>query len=273
MNSIHCWSTYINTDELVGNFQSRTKQRTEPHKIPTQKFEKMRWLIFLLFVCVNLLAFTEADPQFENPYYYQNYPAAYQNPENYPYFLEISKFGKENRLFFGVTSLFLTTTTSTSTSTISCSVSTSSVCSGRRRRFLVDALRGEDDNIEPSPVNKLVLAFTTGVINFLIDWWIVRFVTTENISNERKAREAKPQFNHFWGVIGDYPSYGIQPTFGSRYYPTYNQQMPYARHQQIAEKQDSRLFFGKITITTTTTTTTTSSWTPTCSTTSSYNQC
>ena len=180
MNSIHCWSTYINTDELVGNFQSRTKQRTEPHKIPTQKFEKMRWLIFLLFVCVNLLAFTEADPQFENPYYYQNYPAAYQNPENYPYFLEISKFGKENRLFFGVTSLFLTTTTSTSTSTISCSVSTSSVCSGRRRRFLVDALRGEDDNIEPSPVNKLVLAFTTGVINFLIDWWQCYWISNSN---------------------------------------------------------------------------------------------
>ena len=273
MNSIHCWSTYINTDELVGNFQSRTKQRTEPHKILTQKFEKMRWLIFLLFVCVNLLAFTEADPQFENPYYYQNYPAAYQNPENYPYFLEISKFGKENRLFFGVTSLFLTTTTSTSTSTISCSVSTSSVCSGRRRRFLVDALRGEDENIEPSPVNKWVLAPITGVIEVLIDWSNVRFVTTEHISIERKAREAKPQFNNFWGVIGDYPSYGIQPTFGSRYYPTYNQQMPYARHQQIAENQDSRLFFGKITITKTTTTTTTSSWTPTCSTTSSYNQC
>ena len=124
------------------------------NKILPQKFEKMRWLIFLLFVGVNLLAFTEADPQFENPYYYQNYPVAYQNPEYNPYLLETPTFGKENRIFWSLTTLFLTTTTKTTTTTTTCTVSTSSVCSGRRKRFLYDALRGEDENIEPSPVNK-----------------------------------------------------------------------------------------------------------------------
>ena len=279
LNWLHC-TQHSDANELVillkktlYKYRWISRKFSVANKILPQKFEKMRWLIFLLFVGVNLLAFTEADPQFENPYYYQNYPVAYQNPEYNPYLLETPTFGKENRIFWSLTTLFLTTTTKTTTTTTTCTVSTSSVCSGRRKRFLYDALRGEDDNIEPSPVNKWVLASITGVIEVLIDWSNVRFVTTEHISIERKAREAKPQFNNFWGVIGDYPSYGIQPTFGSRYYPIYNQQMPFARNQQIAPEQDSRLFFGKITITTTSTSTTTSSSTPSCSTTSSYSQC
>ena len=91
LNWLHC-TQHSDANELVillkktlYKYRWISRKFSVANKILTQKFEKMRWLIFLLFVCVNLLAFTEADPQFENPYYYQNYPVAYQNPEYNPY--------------------------------------------------------------------------------------------------------------------------------------------------------------------------------------------
>ncbi len=87
----------------------------------------------------------------QNINYNHYYPAAAPNP----YFS--NQQDQQRFLFGGIITSFLTstvTTTSTATSTTTCTVSTSSVCSGRRRRSLSEALLGEEpaDEIQPTSI-------------------------------------------------------------------------------------------------------------------------
>ena len=107
----------------------------------------MRYTLLSL-LCV--LAATQAEPQYANQYY----PVANQYYPTYdPYAFQPPVYGQQNRLFWNqIASQIITTTTTTSTSTTTCTVYTVTGC--RRKRFLADELRGEDDADSESPVNK-----------------------------------------------------------------------------------------------------------------------
>lgn len=102
----------------------------------------MNFFVSLLSICVVICyANAQYQPYYDDSvYYYPNYPVADAGrTPNSVY---------DNRFFYRTS-----TATATTTTTTTCTVLAAAVCpAGRRRRFLA----GEDDSIEPSPVNKSV---------------------------------------------------------------------------------------------------------------------
>ncbi len=107
----------------------------------------MKFLVFLLAVSIATVVNGQYQPYYDDVLYpYAGYPI----PGSQPVI-------DQNRLLFQVTSLFTTTTTSTTTTTTTCTVSNAAnagacLATGRRRRGILD----DEDDIEPSPVNKSV---------------------------------------------------------------------------------------------------------------------
>lgn len=106
----------------------------------------MNKFLFFLSSFVAIVV-TRADPQYPAYYYQDVYPNPYAALPLAPH--PYLGNNPNNRLFWN---LWSTTTTTTSTSTTTCTVSTTA-CAGRRKRF-VEFLAGEDDNIEPTLVQK-----------------------------------------------------------------------------------------------------------------------
>ncbi|XP_057371199.1 uncharacterized protein LOC130692139 [Daphnia carinata] len=200
----------------------------------------MHSFVFALFVSIVVVqGYAQYHPYYDGSAYpYPSYPLTDSRTPNVAY---------DNRLFW---SYLTSTTTTTTTTTTTCTVVAANACNnGRRRRSF---LQGDDDSIEPSPVNK-VEATPLAEVDFA----------------SRIERKAAPQFAYWRGGV-DYPSYQPLSTFGQRPFVTvYN---PYIRRPVIGSDPRFLLYYG-YTTTSTSTTTTTSRSTPICSQPSGFNPC
>ncbi|KAK4020554.1 hypothetical protein OUZ56_002518 [Daphnia magna] len=201
----------------------------------------MHFFVFTLFLSMVVVqGYAQYQPYYDGSVYpYPSYPLTDGRSPN---------VGNDNRLFL---SYLTSTTTTTTTTTTTCTLLAANPCNtnGRRRRSF---LHGDDDSIEPSPVNK-VEATPLAEADFA----------------SRIERKAAPQLAYWRGGI-DYPSYQPLSTFGQRpFAAVYN---PYVRRPVIAADPRFLLYYG-FTTTTTSTTTATSRSTPICSQPSGFNQC